>query len=124
MTAAPQGVRTLDAPLLSAWQTHQRAQSLSERTIEERVRTVTQLALACRKDAHAPSVDDIAGWLSDGGEWTATTRWTYHVQLNAWFTWLQVQGHRDDNPMLLIGKPRRPRADRSPGAAGARKIGA
>ena len=79
---------------------------------------MTQLALACRKDAHAPSVDDIAGWLSDGGEWTATTRWTYHVQLNAWFTWLQVQGHRDDNPMLLIGKPRRPRAEPRPIADG------
>lgn len=58
--------------------------------------------------------EQIATWLAEGGDWSATTRHTYHCALNAWFLWLQVQGHRSDNPMVRIGKPRRPRAKPRP----------
>lgn len=39
---------------------------------------------------------------------------TYHSALTAWFLWLQVQGHRIDNPMVKIGKPKRPRSEPRP----------
>lgn len=58
--------------------------------------------------------EHVVTWLAEGGNWSATTRHTYHCALQAWFLWLQVQGHRTDNPMIRVGKPRRPRSKPRP----------
>lgn len=52
-------------------------------------------------------------WLAHG-DWAPRTRHTYHCALSAWFLWLQKQGHRADNPMIQVGKPRRPRGEPRP----------
>ena len=59
-------------------------------------------------------MEQVAGWLAGGGEWAPRTRCTYHGALSAWFGWLQAQGHREDNPMRHLGRPRRPRSEPRP----------
>lgn len=42
--------------------------------------------------------------------WSTVTRHTYHLHLEASFHWLTLMGYRADNPMIKMGKPRRPRS--------------
>lgn len=99
--------------LLTSWQTWQYAQSLSRRTVEERSGAVARMSLWCNTPPECVTVDQIAAWLAQG-EWAASTRTTYYTALTAWFLWLQVQEHRIDNPMVKIGKPKRPRGEPRP----------
>lgn len=99
--------------LVNAWRTQMFAQSLSPRTVTERVTTVLRMGDACDVDPADATVENIALWLANP-DWSARTRWTYHASLNSWFQWLQKQGFRDDNPMMLVGKPRRPRSEPKP----------
>lgn len=96
------------APLLQQWQVWQYAQSLSVRTVNERVGVLHRISQKMRIEPRDLQVQHIAEWLSHDS-WSARTRWTYHQCLTAWFVWLQKQGYRSDNPMVMIGKPRRPR---------------
>ena len=101
-------------PVVKQWRTWQYAQSLSARTVDERTATVLRMAEWCSVQPDSATPDDIAGWLAEGGEWCANTRWTYHTQLSAWFLWLQKQGHRIDNPMINIAKSKRPKTEPRP----------
>lgn len=105
---------TTEHPRVKQWRTWQFAQSLSARTVNERVGTVLRMAAWCRVSPDVATADDIASWLAEGGEWCANTRWTYHTALSAWFIWLQKQGHRLDNPMIMITKSRRPKTEPRP----------
>lgn len=100
--------------MLNTWRTWQYAQSLSQRTVDERTNTVRRMAewTGCQPETASPH--QIVTWLAEGGEWKARTRWTYHTNLCAWFLWLQKQGHRTDNPMINISKPKRPRCNPHP----------
>lgn len=99
--------------LVNTWRTWQYAQSLSVRTVTERTACVSRMSLACKVPPAAAGVEHIAAWLANPN-WTPSSRWTYHQCLSAWFLWLQKQGHRVDNPMVLVGKPRRPRGEPHP----------
>jgi site-specific recombinase XerD len=90
------------------------AQSFSPRTVDSRTAVVRQMAAWCEVAPELADADMIAEWLAAGGSWAPRTRWTYHSALNAWFTWLQTQEHRADNPMLHIGKPKRVRCEPRP----------
>jgi site-specific recombinase XerD len=93
----------------------QRAQSLSGRTVSERTAILLRFA-ACLGD-RAPHVADtaaVAEWLADGGDWSPRTRMTYHGALTAWFGWLLLMGHRADNPMVRVGRPKRVRCEPRP----------
>ncbi|SCX06104.1 Site-specific recombinase XerD [Mycolicibacterium fluoranthenivorans] len=108
-------VRSPELPqIVKKWRTWQFAQSLSARTVDERIATVMRMAAWCRVEPDRASADDIASWLAEGGEWCANTRWTYHTQLAAWFLWLQKQDERVDNPMINITKSKRPRTEPRP----------
>jgi integrase len=110
-------------PLVSVWRTWQLAQSLSARTVTERISVVDRLSAWAGTAPQAVTVEQIAGWLAEGGDWAPRTRWTYHGALVAWFNWLQTQGHRDDSPMRYIGRPRRPRSEPRPiSDAGLRRL--
>jgi site-specific recombinase XerD len=39
---------------------------------------------------------------------------TYHGALTAWFGWLLLMGHRADNPMVRVGRPKRVRSEPRP----------
>lgn len=99
--------------LLAGWQTWQYAQSLSRRTVEERTAAVARMAIWCNTPPECVTADQLAAWLAQG-DWAARTRMTYHSALTAWFHWLQLQEHRLDNPMVKIGKPKRPRSEPRP----------
>lgn len=104
--------------LLHLWATWQYAQSLSVRTVTERAWTVRRMAEWCGVAPELATLEHIVRWLAEGADsdegWSARTRWTYHSTLRAWFSWLQTQGHRVDNPMLHIPSPRRPKSEPRP----------
>jgi integrase/recombinase XerD len=95
--------------LVTVWRTWQLAQGLSLRTITERTRIIAALAAACETRPDLITVDQIANWLAAHDWWRPSTRATYHASLRAWFSWLVQQGHRIDDPMAMLAKPRRPR---------------
>lgn len=99
--------------LQEQWATWQYAQSLSPRTVTERASVLRRICADTKQSAHTLEVEHIARWLAKES-WSPGTRWTYHQCLSAWFVWMQLQGHRDDNPMLKVGKPRRPRSEPRP----------
>lgn len=99
---------------LTAWKTWMLAQSLSWRTVNERLGTVIRMAEQCRVSPHLAGVEHIVGWLAENGAWTPRTRHTYHSALTAWFLWLQKQEIRPDNPMVHVGKPKSVRSDPRP----------
>ncbi|OZE92131.1 tyrosine recombinase [Rhodococcus sp. 15-2388-1-1a] len=101
--------------LVASWGTWQYAQSLSKRTVSERADTVRRMGRWLDADPAFVQTDDVVTWLAEAGpEWKASTRHTFHSHLVAWFLWLQKMGYRTDNPMTIVGKPRRPRADPHP----------
>ncbi|OCB42154.1 tyrosine recombinase [Mycobacterium vulneris] len=93
--------------LLKSWRTWQFAQSLSSRTVNERVNTIRRMSEWCNVAPEHAQVEDIVTWLAEGGDWSANTRWTYHQALSSWFFWLQKLDHRADNPMVKIDAPKR-----------------
>lgn len=96
-------------PRVQSWMLFQYAQSLSPRTVDERAATIMRCATELRTDPEALRVDQLASWLAND-DWTPSTRWTYHRSLCSWFQWLQVHEYRLDNPMLKLGKMRRPKS--------------
>lgn len=101
--------------LVASWGTWQYAQSLSKRTVSERAETVRRMGRWLNMNPAVVDTDDVVTWLAEAGpEWKASTRHTFHSHLVAWFLWLQKMGYRSDNPMTVVGKPRRPRADPHP----------
>lgn len=104
--------------LVNLWATWQYAQSLSARTVTERIWTVRRMAQWCGVAPELATLEHIVRWLADGADsdegWSARTRWTYHSTLRAWFLFLQKQGHRTDNPMVNIPSPRRPKSEPRP----------
>lgn len=101
------------AALINAWQTSQLAQSLSVRTVTERMFVVRRMATDVRRAPQLVTVEQIVTWLASG-DWAPRTRWTYFGALAAWFRWLQTQGYREDNPMQNLARPRRPRSEPRP----------
>ena len=113
MQSKPRG--SLDEyPIIKTWRTRQLAKSLSRRTVDERVATVLRMAAWCNTTPEAAGTDAIAEWLAEAAEWSVSTRWTYHTSLSAWFLWLQKNGYRTDNPMIMIDRPKRPKGKPHP----------
>lgn len=98
---------TYSNPLMAQWRTWQLAESLSRRTVDERLNTLVRFAKWTNVDPQVATATDVVEWLAEGGTWSPNTRWTYYTTLTAWFLWLQKQDHRTDNPMLKIKRPRR-----------------
>lgn len=95
---------------IAEWKVWQHGQSLSPRTVDERVATVMRCAVWAQSDPQSLRSDQISAWLAaEGGEWSANTRWTYYTSLAAWFRWLEKLEYRSVNPMEKVGKPRRPK---------------
>lgn len=87
------------------------AESLSERTIEHRVETMTRFA-RLGLDILEADAEAIASFLAEHrADWrSAHTRSNYYRVLKAWFTWLLRTGRRGDNPLDLIKAPHVPRS--------------
>lgn len=96
------------------WTKWQYAQSLSQRTVTERISTVRRFAEAQGVDPITAEEGDIVTWLAEGGDWSASSRHTYHCHLTAWFAWLQRSGYREGNPMANVPTPKRPKGKPHP----------
>lgn len=94
-------------PRLAEWRIAQLAQSLSRRTVDERICAIHRMAEWCDTDPETATVADLAEWLAEGGEWSTNTRWTYYTHLNAWYSWLVRRDYRIDNPVDKLDHPRR-----------------
>ncbi|MBB3037335.1 tyrosine-type recombinase/integrase [Hoyosella altamirensis] len=96
------------------WQVWQHASRLSELTITERVRVITQLGIETGTDPAKVTPIQIVRWLASHSEWSDSTMCTYHSYLRRWFKWLQAQGLREDDPMVKVGTPRLPEREPRP----------
>ncbi len=100
-------------PLIIEWEMWHVAARKSPRTTEERIRVITLFAAEAGCDPATAQSLHVMRWLqSHVADWSDSTAATYHSYLRTWFTWLLIQEHRVDNPMLKLGSPRYP--DRVP----------
>ncbi len=82
----------------------------SPHTIRQRVQTIRRFALHC--DPVTATATDVIATLATYS--SAQTRSSYRGAFAAWFTYLQVQGIRDDDPMDLVPTIRVPRTQPRP----------
>lgn len=101
-------VVSLDPETSNLWRGHMEARSLSDATVNERLRVVAQLGVDNGTAPKLLTVAQIVAWLACGA-WSASTRATYHGYLRAFYSWLQAQELRLDNPMVKIAAPRTPK---------------
>lgn len=84
------------------------AAKLSPRTIEERLRVLTQFGEETLGGPLLAAPIDVVRWLASHTEWSTSTAATYHSYLRTWFSWLNLMDYRTDNPMVKIAAPRYP----------------
>lgn len=101
-------------PLVKAWRDAMLAQSLSARTVSERIATVGRFASETGTDPVLADPHMVTSWLGHS-MLKPHTQCTYHSALVAWFGWLQLTGARHDNPMPFVPKPHRPKTCPSQG---------
>lgn len=89
------------------WVAWMRAQSWSDRTIGERVRTVMRAAAG--RDPVRLDLAAVVRFL--GQSFSPATRHTYDAHLRSWFRYLIAAGVSDVDPMATLPKPRLPRAE-------------
>lgn len=83
------------------------AQSLSMRTIDERIRVVNNI---CDETGVCPrdlDVLTITQWLATRPN--PVTRWSYYTCIKAFFRWLSLTGRISSNPLDFIPAPKRPK---------------
>ncbi|WP_051461411.1 tyrosine-type recombinase/integrase [Tomitella biformata] len=96
-------------PLISEWEVWQHAARRSPITIAERTRVIRNLERETGRLAALLEPVEIVRWFAAHADhWSAGTHVTYHSYVAQWFGWLQLQGHRYDNPMIRVGTPRAP----------------
>ena len=93
--------------LARLWTVEMSARSLSVRTIDERLRVVDQFTQQTGVNAQVANFEDITLWLASLP--SAITRHTYYVHLRAFYHWLVISDHRQDNPMSRVAAPKRPK---------------
>lgn len=104
---ATDGGATDEVLLLEVWQASMRAENMSERTVEEWPAVIRRAARATAASTTRLEADALMYWLAT---FTAPrTRASYHAALVAWHTWLRRRGHREDDPMLQLRRPKVPR---------------
>ena len=82
-----------------------RSSGRSEKTIGCRVSTVRMLCARAGVDLPSATARQLAAALEDRA-WSPGTLQTYHAQLRAFYRWAVRAGHRIDDPMLLLDRPR------------------
>lgn len=93
--------------LARLWTVEMSARSLSVRTIDERLRVVDQFTRQTGVNAQVANFEDITLWLATLP--SAITRHAYYVHLRAFYQWLVISNHREDNPMSRVASPKRPK---------------
>lgn len=100
----------MSSALLEAHVYWMRAQAWTDRTIKNRTQTIGFLARHIDRDPSTATALEVRAFLGRSG-WAPGTRVRYFNDLRAWFRWLVSDGHREDDPMAALPKPKLPRAD-------------
>lgn len=93
---------------LDDWALWQTARRLSASTIRERVELVRRFHLDTGVQPANAEAIDIMRWMASKTTWSQASSRTFYSYLSSWFTWLQKQEVRPDNPMTKIGAPKQP----------------
>ena len=92
----------------AAWESDQRAQGLSKRTISERTRIIARVSTSTGEHPERFTREGLVGYL-ETPEFSPATRATYWAALRAWSAWLVLMGVRPDDPTATMRKPKVPR---------------
>lgn len=102
--------------VLADWARSMRAEGLAERTVTEWPRIVVRACRHADTDPARLSTADLIDYMAALP--SAGTRQTYFTALAAWHRWLHAAGHRADDPMGGLRRPRAPRGEPHPIATG------
>lgn len=94
--------------LVEDWVLWMQARGMSKRTVSERPAMIERVAKASDVSPDVLSSRQVLTYLARSGV-SQSTRANYHVALSAWFKWLVEQGHREDDPMARVPRPKIPR---------------
>ncbi len=98
---------------LEAWRAWMTMQNLSDRTIDERLRTIARLLEDTGAEALNLTSDHIISWIGQR-KFSPVTRATYHASVRAYCRWLVRSGRRTDDPSMLTPTPKRPKGHPRP----------
>lgn len=94
--------------LFEDWVLWMQARGMAKRTIADRPRVVLRVAKASDMAPDVLTSRALMTYLARS-QVSPASRANYHVTLSAWFRWLVENGHRDDNPMAKVPRPKIPR---------------
>lgn len=94
--------------LVEDWVLWMQARGMAKRTVHERPQMVGRVAEASDVSPHDLTSRQILTYLARSGA-SQATRANYHVALTAWCKWLVEHGHREDDPMAQVPRPKIPR---------------
>lgn len=94
------------------WGSYMRAQDLGQRTITERIQFIEQLEREVG-EALTLTRQDLIMWTATK-KWSNATRLNYRSRLITFFTWLQDEGFRPDNPAARLPKVKYRRREPTP----------
>lgn len=98
---------------LESWAARMRAESLSERTISERLRAVQHCAAVTGRSPLELREDDVVTWLT-APHLSAGSRQKYFSSVRTWSLYLLRTGLRSDDPTEHLRSPRVPRRQPRP----------
>jgi integrase/recombinase XerD len=91
--------------ILAYWSDYMVAQDLTERTIGERVRFIRHVERLTGPVLEVTRFG-LVGYLGSDASWSNTTKQHYRSALHTFFTWLQDEGFRPDNPAARLPQVR------------------
>lgn len=93
---------------LNYWVSWQRAEGLGERVIRERVQNIEKMLRETNTDLTTVGRADLVTWLGMH-PWAPSTRSQRRSLLHTFFTWMQDEGVRADNPAARLPRVRVPK---------------
>lgn len=85
-------------PILAFWEECMIAEDLTDRTIVERLRFIRHVEKVTRCSVLEAQREDLIRYMGSNRSWSNTTKQHYRSALHTFFTWLQDEGYRPDNP--------------------------
>jgi site-specific recombinase XerD len=89
--------------LLAYWEQWMQVEDLTERTIQDRLGFIRQLERAIGTPVTEATRSQLIGFMANS-EWANTTKTHYRSTLHTFFTWMQDESIRADNPAAKLPK--------------------
>src|SRR4051812_34701871 len=102
----------IEPPELELWAAWMKAEDLSPRSIRERLIFMRMVARETGP-LRAVTRQELIRWMA-GKSWANKTRQHYRSTLHTFFTWLQDEGFRPDNPAARLPRVKMKRTQPNP----------